>query len=89
MKKYFGIIGNPIKHSLSPILHKYWFDKYNIDADYVTMEAKDNDLPKKIDFCSVKLKYKFKKSILPVYSIYTIHLDNNFSIIQWTAEPRQ
>ena len=46
MKKYFGIIGNPIKHSLSPILHKYWFDKYNIDADYVTMEAKDNDLPK-------------------------------------------
>ena len=32
MKKKFGIIGNPIKHSLSPVLHKYWFKKYNIDA---------------------------------------------------------
>ena len=46
MKKSFGIIGSPIKHSLSPILHKYWFDKYNLDADYVIMEATDKDLPK-------------------------------------------
>ena len=28
MKKKFGIIGKPIKHSLSPVLHKYWFKKY-------------------------------------------------------------
>ena len=34
LKKKFGIIGNPIKHSLSPVLHEYWFKKYNIDADY-------------------------------------------------------
>ena len=27
MKKKFGIIGNPIKHSLSPVLHEYWFEK--------------------------------------------------------------
>ena len=46
MKKSFGIIGSPVKHSLSPILHKYWFDKYNLDADYVIMEATDKDLPK-------------------------------------------
>ena len=39
MKKKFGIIGNPIKHSLSPVLHKYWFKKYNIDADYEIIEA--------------------------------------------------
>ena len=45
MKKKFGIIGNPIKHSLSPVLHKYWFEKYNIDADYVIIEALDKDLP--------------------------------------------
>ena len=34
MKKKFGIIGNPINHSLSPFLHKYWFDKYGLDASY-------------------------------------------------------
>ena len=44
MKKSFGIIGSPIKHSLSPVLHKYWFDKYNLKADYSIIEAKDNDL---------------------------------------------
>ena len=32
MKKKFGIIGNPIKHSLSPVLHNYWFKKYGLDA---------------------------------------------------------
>ena len=39
MKKKFGIIGNPIKHSLSPVLHEYWFKKYNIDAEYSIIEA--------------------------------------------------
>lgn len=33
MKKLF-VIGNPIQHSLSPILHNYWIKKNNIDAKY-------------------------------------------------------
>ena len=45
MKKFFGIIGNPIKHSLSPVLHKYWFKKYDINADYSILEATDKNLP--------------------------------------------
>ena len=44
MKKKFGIIGNPIKHSLSPILHNYWFNKYSLDANYSIIEATDKDL---------------------------------------------
>ena len=46
MTKKFGIIGNPIKHSLSPVLHNYWFKKYSIDANYTIIEVKsDNELP--------------------------------------------
>ena len=45
MKKKFGIIGKPIKHSLSPLLHKYWFNKYGIDADYSIIEAGEKELP--------------------------------------------
>ena len=45
MTKKFGIIGNPIQHSLSPILHNYWFKKYKIDADYSLIDVKINDLP--------------------------------------------
>ena len=50
MIKKFGIIGNPIKHSLSPVLHNYWFKKYNIDANYSIIDLKDeNNLPEIID----------------------------------------
>ena len=45
MKKFFGIIGNPIKHSLSPLLHNYWLKKYNIDANYSIIEVDEKDLP--------------------------------------------
>ena len=45
MKKKFGIIGNPIKHSLSPTLHNYWFEKYKIDADYSIIDVNENELP--------------------------------------------
>ena len=43
MKK-FGIIGNPIKHSLSPVLHNYWFNKHGIDASYSIIETKEKEL---------------------------------------------
>ena len=44
MKKKFGIIGRPIKHSLSPVLHNYWFKKYGLNASYTIIEAEDKDL---------------------------------------------
>ena len=70
MKKKFGIMGNPIKHSLSPVLHKYWFEKYNIDADYVIIEALDKDLPdliKKINqrnYSGFNVTLPFKQKII-------------------------
>ena len=33
MKKYI-VIGNPIEHSLSPLLHNYWIEKNKINAIY-------------------------------------------------------
>jgi shikimate dehydrogenase len=44
MKKKYGIIGSPIKHSLSPLLHNYWFKKYNIEANYSIIDCKENNL---------------------------------------------
>ena len=70
MKKKFGIIGNPIKHSLSPVLHQYWFKKYDIDADYQIIETSDNELPeiiKKIrqeDFAGINVTLPFKQKII-------------------------
>ncbi len=69
MIKKYGIIGNPIKHSLSPVLHNYWFKKYKIDANYSIINVKDeSELPgiieqirnKKLSGINVTLPYKQK-----------------------------
>ena len=69
MIKKFGIIGNPIKHSLSPVLHNYWFKKYKINANYSIINIKDeNELSgiinkiknKEINGVNVTLPFKQK-----------------------------
>ena len=71
MTKKYGIIGNPIKHSLSPILHNYWFDKYKIDANYSIIETENNDLPNLInriknkDLIGVNITLPYKQKIVP------------------------
>ena len=70
MTKKFGIIGNPINHSLSPILHNYWFNKYSIDADYSVIEASDKDLPNIVDkikngkYVGINVTLPFKQKII-------------------------
>ena len=67
-KKSFAIIGDPIAHSLSPILHNYWFDKYNINAEYNLLNIKEGDLQlvvsdikeKKLSGINITLPYKQK-----------------------------
>ncbi len=43
MEKYL-VIGNPIKHSLSPILHNHWFKTHNEDAIYDKKKVEENEL---------------------------------------------
>ena len=42
--KKAAVIGYPVKHSLSPVLHGYWLKKYNIDGEYGFLEVKPEDL---------------------------------------------
>ena len=68
MKKFFGIIGNPINHSLSPILHNYWFEKYDVNASYSIIDVEEKNLrdvvakikDKSLDGINVTLPYKQK-----------------------------
>lgn len=39
-----GVIGNPIGHSRSPRLHKFWLRKYGIAGDYIPMNVNSADL---------------------------------------------
>ena len=67
-KKAYAIIGNPVEHSLSPILHNYWFKKYNVEADYHLLKADEKNLveitkkirDKQLDGINVTLPFKQK-----------------------------
>lgn len=39
-----AVIGNPIAHSRSPKLHKYWLARYGIAGDYVPLHVTERDL---------------------------------------------
>ena len=75
MKKIkFAIIGNPISHSLSPILHNYWFNKYNINAEYELLNIAESEIPiiinkiKKKEIKGINVTLPYKKSVIPFLS---------------------
>jgi shikimate dehydrogenase len=83
-KKLFGIIGNPIKHTLSPILHNYWFQKYKIDASYSIIEADEKNLA----FIIKKIKDKSLSGInvtLPFKQKVINHIDKIINDAQTTG----
>ncbi len=71
MIKKFGIIGNPIKHSLSPVLHNYWFKKYEIKASYSIIEVNNNNLKSVIGkikdkvLFGINITLPYKQRIVP------------------------
>jgi shikimate dehydrogenase len=47
--KLAGIIGWPISHSLSPVLHGYWLEEYGIDGAMVPLAAMREDFAAVVD----------------------------------------
>lgn len=43
MTKLLGVIGNPISHSLSPLIHNGWLRDHHIDASYEAMHVPDGE----------------------------------------------
>ena len=70
MKKYV-VIGNPIEHSLSPLLHNYWIKKNNVKATYDKMLVDGKDIEsivlriKKNDIQGVNVTVPYKNEIIP------------------------
>ena len=71
MKKYL-VIGNPIEHSLSPLIHNYWMKKYKlVDNIYEKRKVEKKDLKEIIkeirgnEIVGVNVTVPFKKLIIP------------------------
>src|SRR5713226_10414743 len=39
-----GIMGSPIAHSRSPVLHNFWLDEHGIDGAYVPLAVRSEQL---------------------------------------------
>ena len=70
MKKFL-VIGNPIEHSLSPLLHNFWLKKYGIDAIYERQLVEKKDVEKIINdirdskIQGINVTVPFKKVVIP------------------------
>ncbi|MFM2098626.1 MAG: shikimate dehydrogenase [Pseudomonadota bacterium] len=45
MTAYAEVIGDPISHSKSPLIHNFWLEKLGIDAEYRAMHVHPGELP--------------------------------------------
>jgi len=70
----FAIIGDPISHSLSPILHNYWFKKYQLNAEYSLLNIQPDEIEKTIDkvkkkeIKGINVTLPYKRSVIPFLS---------------------
>ena len=71
MNNYF-VIGNPVDHSLSPLIHNYWFKKYKINGTYEKRKLETNELKgfteeirNNKSFKGANVTVPFKNEIIP------------------------
>ena len=85
MKKFL-VIGNPIEHSLSPLLHNYWIKKHGIDAIYEKQKLNEDELEqlisqiKKKEIDGVNVTVPFKKAIIPFIDKLSIEAESTQSV---------
>lgn len=39
----YAVIGDPVRHSLSPVMHNGWFEDHGLDAVYIALPLKSDD----------------------------------------------
>ena len=85
MKKFI-VIGNPIEHSLSPILHNYWIKINGIDASYKKNKLNEDELEqlisqvKKKEISGINVTVPFKKAIIPLLDELSTEAKNTQSV---------
>jgi len=70
--KLFGVLGNPLSHSLSPALHKYLLNEISQEGCYHSFEIKENQLADTVDgikadgFLGFNVTIPYKQAIIRI-----------------------
>ena len=59
----YGLLGEKLSHSYSPIIHNYVFEKLNIDASYELLECNKEELPNYINMLKTGVYNGFNVTI--------------------------
>ena len=68
--KIAGVIGDPINHTRSPLIHQYWINKNQINCFYIPIRIKSFELEKKLfylkelNFSGLNVTIPHKENIL-------------------------
>ena len=85
MKRYL-VIGNPIQHSLSPLIHNYWIKKNNISAIYEKEKLEKGSLKNLISkvkdgkIHGVNVTIPFKQDVIPYLEELTSEAERTQSV---------
>lgn len=72
-----GVIGSPIAHSRSPVLHQHWLKTNGIDGFYIPMDVSHDSLPEVIrtlpqmGFVGVNITIPHKEAVLDLADLVT------------------
>lgn len=70
--KRTGVIGSPVMHSLSPLIHNHWIARYGIDARYDAIEINPDMLAGRVNeladngYCGFNVTIPHKVDIMPL-----------------------
>lgn len=85
MKKFI-VIGNPIKHSLSPIVHQYWLEKNGIKAIYEKRLLDEKELKNIVNdikdsrLTGANVTVPFKQKIIPLLDELSLVAQSTLSV---------
>ena len=69
----FGIIGDPVEHSLSPVMHNAAFQALGVNAVYVPMRPSDLEVGigglRALGFVGVSVTVPFKVAVMPLLDV--------------------
>lgn len=73
--KLTGLIGHPVAHSLSPLIHHHAFESLDLDGLYLKMDILPNRIVEAIDqlealgFTGLNVTIPFKQTVLPLTDV--------------------
>ena len=84
--KNFLVIGNPIKHSLSPKLHNYWLKKNNLNGIYNKKMLNVEDISEVIlgvkngEIHGINVTVPFKRKVIPFLDKLSFEAEQSQSV---------